>query len=53
MMVGNMQFLPRGYQASCTFIRKDWLEKLNLPVPETTEEFYQTLKAFKEENRQC
>lgn len=33
-----------------TFIRKDWLEKLNLPVPETTEEFYQTLKAFKEEN---
>ncbi|NLI59869.1 MAG: extracellular solute-binding protein [Clostridiales bacterium] len=33
-----------------TFIRKDWLEKLDLPVPETTEEYYQTLKAFKEEN---
>jgi len=31
-----------------TFIRKDWLEKLNLPVPETTEQFYETLKAFKE-----
>ncbi|MBM7582060.1 putative aldouronate transport system substrate-binding protein [Caldicoprobacter guelmensis] len=33
-----------------TFIRKDWLEKLNLPVPETTEQFYNTLKAFKEKN---
>lgn len=33
-----------------TFIRKDWLEKLNLPVPETTEEFYNVLKAFKEKN---
>lgn len=33
-----------------TFIRKDWLDKLNLPVPETTDEFYQTLKAFKEQN---
>jgi putative aldouronate transport system substrate-binding protein len=33
-----------------TFIRKDWLEKLGLPVPDTTDEFYQTLKAFKEKN---
>lgn len=33
-----------------TFIRKDWLEALNLPVPETTDEYYGTLKAFKEEN---
>jgi len=33
-----------------TFIRKDWLEKLNLPVPDTTDDFYQTLKAFKEQN---
>ena len=33
-----------------TFIRKDWLEALDLPVPETTDEFYETLKAFKEKN---
>ncbi|MGN1059639.1 MAG: ABC transporter substrate-binding protein, partial [Clostridia bacterium] len=27
-----------------------WLEKLNLEMPETTEEFYQMLKAFKEQD---
>ncbi|MDO4293998.1 MAG: extracellular solute-binding protein [Eubacteriales bacterium] len=29
-------------------IRKDWLDELELKVPETTEEFYETLKAIKE-----
>lgn len=29
-------------------IRKDWLDKLGLQPPETTEELYNTLKAFKE-----
>ncbi|MGB8452985.1 MAG: extracellular solute-binding protein [Anaerocolumna sp.] len=33
-----------------TYIRKDWLDALNLPLPETTEEYYQDLKAFKEKN---
>ena len=28
-------------------IRKDWLDKLGLKVPETTDEWYETLKAFK------
>ncbi|MDR2150082.1 MAG: extracellular solute-binding protein [Spirochaetaceae bacterium] len=32
------------------FIRKDWLDKLGLPLPTTTEEFYQALKAFKEQD---
>jgi putative aldouronate transport system substrate-binding protein len=32
------------------FIRKDWLDKLGLPLPSTTEEFYQALKAFKEKD---
>jgi putative aldouronate transport system substrate-binding protein len=32
------------------FIRKDWLDTLNLPLPSTTEEFYQALKAFKEQD---
>jgi len=31
-------------------IRTDWLEKLNLKVPETAEELYNVLKAFKEQD---
>ena len=35
---------------TCGFIfRKDWLDELGLPVPETWEDWYTTLKAFKEE----
>lgn len=30
------------------FINKTWLDKLGLDVPETTEEFYSVLKAFKD-----
>jgi len=30
------------------FIRKDWLDKLGLPIPKTTDEMYRTLKAFTE-----
>ena len=30
-------------------IRKDWLDQLNLSVPTTTDEFYNTLTAFKNE----
>jgi putative aldouronate transport system substrate-binding protein len=30
------------------FIRKDWLDKLGLPLPATTEEFYQAMIAFRE-----
>lgn len=33
-----------------TFIRKDWLDKLNLPIPTTTQEFHDALKAFKEQD---
>lgn len=29
------------------FINKNWLDKLGLDMPETTEEFYEVLKAFK------
>ncbi|MCS7461513.1 extracellular solute-binding protein [Paenibacillus doosanensis] len=35
---------------SNTFIRKDWLDKLGLPVPTTPEQFYDTMVAFKEKN---
>ncbi|WP_256865204.1 extracellular solute-binding protein [Paenibacillus sp. 32352] len=33
-----------------SMIRQDWLDKLGLPVPKTTEEVYNTLKAFKEKS---
>lgn len=33
-----------------TFIRKDWLDKLGLPLPTTTQEYYDALKAFKEQD---
>jgi putative aldouronate transport system substrate-binding protein len=33
-----------------TFMRKDWLDKLGLPVPRTTKEFFDTLVAFKEQD---
>ncbi len=33
-----------------SYIRKDWLDKLGLPVPTTTEQFYNAMKAFKEKD---
>ncbi|WP_042201132.1 extracellular solute-binding protein [Paenibacillus camerounensis] len=33
-----------------SFVRQDWLDKLGLPVPTTTEELYNTLIAFKEKD---
>jgi len=35
-------------QKYSSLIRKDWLDQLGLPVPTTTEETYETLKAFKD-----
>ncbi|GBF78109.1 hypothetical protein PA598K_06715 [Paenibacillus sp. 598K] len=35
---------------SVAFIRMDWLKKLNLEVPKTTEELYEVLKAFVEQD---
>lgn len=32
------------------FIRKDWLDKLGLPVPSTRDELYNTLIAFRDKN---
>lgn len=31
-----------------TFVREDWLKKLNLPEPKTIDEFEKTIKAFKD-----
>jgi putative aldouronate transport system substrate-binding protein len=32
------------------FIRKDWLDKLGLPLPKTTKEFYDALVAFRDQD---
>jgi putative aldouronate transport system substrate-binding protein len=32
------------------FIRKDWLDKLGLPLPKTTQQYYDALVAFKEQD---
>ncbi len=32
------------------YIRKDWLDKLGLPIPTTTDEWYNVMKAFKEKD---
>lgn len=47
---GKLYFIPNvadGDAAAGWFIRKDWLDKLNLPVPTTVEEYHDTLLAFK------
>jgi putative aldouronate transport system substrate-binding protein len=48
---GKMYYIPARRMNTAhenTFIRKDWLDKLGLPLPKTREEFYRTLVAFKE-----
>ncbi|NOU93981.1 extracellular solute-binding protein [Paenibacillus sp. LMG 31456] len=42
----NEQVAPRINKK--LWINKKWLDKLGLPVPTTVDEFYKTLKAFKE-----
>lgn len=37
-----------GEAAEGYFIRTDWLEKLNLEVPKTVDDYYNVLKAFRE-----
>lgn len=50
---GKIYSLPRGgtcyhcEEKNKMWIYKPWLDKLNLKMPTTTEEFYQVLKAFK------
>lgn len=50
---GKQYLIPaRRILTGCfgAFIRKDWLDKLGLPVPKTRDELYKTLKAFKEKD---
>jgi len=50
---GKQYAIPalRVIQAQATtFIRKDWLDQLDLPLPQTTEEFVNVMRAFKEKD---
>jgi putative aldouronate transport system substrate-binding protein len=50
---GAVYYIParRMNTAMCNlFIRKDWLDKLGLSLPETPEEFFNALLAFKEKD---
>ncbi len=41
-------YRSRDIMRTCVFVRKDWLENLNLEMPETTEDLYNLAKAFTE-----
>jgi putative aldouronate transport system substrate-binding protein len=48
---GKMYSIPSRRMVTAlfnTFIRKDWLDKLGLPLPKTREEFYNALVAFRD-----
>jgi len=50
---GNLYAIPGRYMYTASqnlFIRKDWLDKLGLPIPATRDEFYNALVAFKEQD---
>ncbi|WP_298732601.1 extracellular solute-binding protein [uncultured Subdoligranulum sp.] len=50
---GNIYVIPKLQSidvAEGDFIRMDWLEKLNLEVPNTVDELYTVLKAFREQD---
>ena len=50
---GQLFMIPGRYMYTASqnlFIRKDWLDKLGLPLPTTKEEFYDALVAFKEKD---
>jgi len=50
---GKLYMIPGRYLYTASqnlFIRKDWLDKLGLPIPTTKEEFYAALVAFKEKD---
>ncbi|USK36729.1 extracellular solute-binding protein (plasmid) [Bacillus sp. F19] len=50
---GKIYMIPFIYSegtAEGYFIRQDWLDKLGLKMPETVEDYYKVLKAFKEKD---
>jgi putative aldouronate transport system substrate-binding protein len=53
LQTGKIYMIPGRYMYTASqnlFIRKDWLDKLGLPLPATREEFFDALIAFKEKD---
>ncbi|MEO9276011.1 hypothetical protein ABFY09_14335 [Marinomonas sp. 5E14-1] len=44
----HMAYFPDGQAARAYYIRQDWLSKLGLEQPETVDELYEVLKAFRD-----
>ena len=50
---GKIYMIPGRYMYTASqnlFIRKDWLDKLGLPLPSTREEYFNALAAFREKD---
>lgn len=50
---GKLYYIPYvqdGQASEGFFLRKDWLDKLGLPAPKTVDDYYNTLKAFREKD---
>ncbi|MDF2922495.1 MAG: transporter substrate-binding protein [Paenibacillaceae bacterium] len=49
---GRIYYIPGilDYGRTGAMIRKDWLDKLNLPVPKTQEEYVKVLEAFRDKD---
>ncbi len=46
----NVVYFVHGTTPSKMWVNNTWLDKLNLDIPSTTEDFYKMLKAFKEQD---
>ncbi|MBQ4517293.1 MAG: extracellular solute-binding protein [Clostridia bacterium] len=52
-MLLGLSSVSQGYEGQAPYkmwVYKPWMDKLGLKMPETTEDFYQILKAFKEQD---
>lgn len=51
---GKVYAVPKEVpSAACTYVRGDWLERLNMEVPKTYDEFLEMIRRFKAEIPEC
>jgi len=51
---GKIYAIPKEVpSAACTYVRGDWLERLNMEVPATYDEFLEMIRRFKAEIPEC
>lgn len=51
---GKVYAVPKEVpSAACTYVRGDWLEKLNMEAPKTYDEFLEMIRRFKAEIPEC